>query len=68
MRLLVTPSFERVVKKLHPKQKSELDEAARLIANYPQRGQAKVVIYLVSETLQVPFIYLVVHAGLSYSR
>ncbi|WP_430232845.1 type II toxin-antitoxin system RelE/ParE family toxin [Nitrosomonas communis] len=68
MRLLVTPSFERVVKKLHPKQKSELDEAVRLIANHPQRGEAKVVIYLVSETLQVLIIYLVVHAGLSYSR
>ncbi|SDW43204.1 type II toxin-antitoxin system RelE/ParE family toxin [Nitrosomonas communis] len=68
MCLLVTPSFERVVKKLHPKQKSELDEAVRLIANYPERGEAKVVIYLVSETLQVPFFDLVVHAGLSYSR
>lgn len=68
MRLLVTPSFERVVKKLHPKQKSDLDEAVRLISNHPERGEAKVVIYVVSETLQVPFINLVVHAGLSYSR
>jgi hypothetical protein len=42
MRLLVTPSFERVVKKLHPKQKCELDEAVRLIANHPERGEAKV--------------------------
>lgn len=30
MYLLVTPSFERAVKKLHPQQKSELDEAVRI--------------------------------------
>jgi hypothetical protein len=42
MRLLVTPTFERAVKKLHPKQKSELDEAVRTIANHPEYGEAKV--------------------------
>ncbi|CAE6505784.1 RelE/StbE family addiction module toxin [Nitrosomonas nitrosa] len=42
MRLLVTPTFERAVKKLHPKQKSELDEAVRSIANHPEYGEAKV--------------------------
>ena len=42
MRLLVTPAFERAVKKLHPQQKSELDEAVRTIANHPEYGEAKV--------------------------
>lgn len=42
MRLLVTPTFERAVKKLHPKQKSELDEAVRTIVNHPECGEAKV--------------------------
>ena len=36
MRLLVTPTFERAVKKLHPQQKSDLDEAVRTIANNPE--------------------------------
>ena len=42
MRLLVTPTFERAVKKPPPKQKSELDEAVRTIANHPEYGEAKV--------------------------
>lgn len=42
MRLLVTPTFERAVKKLHPQQKSKLDEAVRTIANNPECGEAKV--------------------------
>lgn len=42
MRLLVTSAFERAVKKLHPQQKSELDEAVRTIANHPECGEAKV--------------------------
>ncbi|MBC6961630.1 MAG: type II toxin-antitoxin system RelE/ParE family toxin [Nitrosomonas sp.] len=42
MHLLVTPSFERAVKKLHPQQKSELDEAVRIIAGNPECGEAKV--------------------------
>lgn len=42
MRLLVTPTFERTVKKLHPQQKVKLDEAVRTIANAPEIGEAKV--------------------------
>lgn len=42
MRLLVTPTIERAVKKLHPQQKSKLDEAVRTIANNPECGEAKV--------------------------
>lgn len=42
MRLLVTSAFERAVKRLHPQQKSELDEAVRAIANHPECGEAKV--------------------------
>ncbi|WP_430233754.1 type II toxin-antitoxin system RelE/ParE family toxin [Nitrosomonas communis] len=42
MRLFVTPTFERAVKKLHPQQKSVLDEAVRAIANNPECGEAKV--------------------------
>jgi mRNA-degrading endonuclease RelE of RelBE toxin-antitoxin system len=42
MRLLVTPTFERTVKKLHIQQKAELDEAVRTIASAPEIGEAKV--------------------------
>ena len=42
MRLLVTPTFERTVKKLHRQHKVELDEAVRTIANAPGIGEAKV--------------------------
>ncbi|EXJ16288.1 type II toxin-antitoxin system RelE/ParE family toxin [Imhoffiella purpurea] len=42
MRLLVTPTFARAVKKLHPRQKVELDEAVRIIAQDPGIGEAKV--------------------------
>jgi len=42
MRLLVTPTFERAVKKLHRQQKSDLDEAVRAVANQPEIGEAKV--------------------------
>lgn len=42
MRLLVTPTFERTVKKLHPRQKAELDEAIRIIAGNPECGEAKI--------------------------
>ena len=42
MRLLVTPTFERTVKKLHRQQKAELDEAVRTIASTPEIGEAKV--------------------------
>jgi mRNA-degrading endonuclease RelE of RelBE toxin-antitoxin system len=42
MRILVTPTFERTVKKLHKQQKSALDEAVRTIANQPEAGASKV--------------------------
>ena len=42
MRLLVTPSFARTVKKLHPRQKADLDEAVRAIASDPGIGEPKV--------------------------
>ncbi|MBK8640103.1 MAG: type II toxin-antitoxin system RelE/ParE family toxin [Chromatiaceae bacterium] len=42
MRLLVTPTFERTVKKLHPRQKADLDEAVKMIASNAQVGEAKV--------------------------
>ena len=42
MRILVTPTFERAVKKLHNQQKAALDDAVRLIASQPETGEAKV--------------------------
>jgi mRNA-degrading endonuclease RelE of RelBE toxin-antitoxin system len=42
MRLLVTPTFTRAVKKLHGKQKADLDEAVKAIAHDPGIGGAKV--------------------------
>ncbi len=42
MRLLVTPSFVRATKKLHPPQKLELDAALRIISANPVAGEAKV--------------------------
>ncbi|MFA5598265.1 MAG: type II toxin-antitoxin system RelE/ParE family toxin [Pusillimonas sp.] len=42
MRILVTPTFERTVKKLHKQQKSALDEAVRNIATQPEAGETKV--------------------------
>ncbi len=42
MRILVTPTFERVVKKLHQQQKAALDEAVRTIADRPEVGETKV--------------------------
>lgn len=42
MRILVTPTLERSVKKLHPQQKTALDEAVRTVANQPEIGEAKV--------------------------
>jgi mRNA interferase RelE/StbE len=42
MRILVTPTFERMAKKLHRPQKAALDEAVRTIANQPEIGEAKV--------------------------
>ena len=42
MRILVTPTFVRAVKKLHPPQKAALDEAVRRVASQPSIGDAKV--------------------------
>lgn len=42
MRLLVTPTFERTVKKLHQQQKAPLDEAVHVIAAAPDIGEVKV--------------------------
>jgi mRNA-degrading endonuclease RelE of RelBE toxin-antitoxin system len=42
MRVLVTPTFERIVKKLHRQQKTTLDEAVRTIASQPEVGETKV--------------------------
>jgi mRNA-degrading endonuclease RelE of RelBE toxin-antitoxin system len=42
MRILVTPTFERAVKKLHRQQKVNLDEAVRVVASEPEIGEIKV--------------------------
>lgn len=42
MRILVTPTFERAVKKLHRQQKAGLDTAVRAIVSDTEMGEAKV--------------------------
>ncbi len=42
MRLLVTRTFERAVKKLHHRQKADLDESVRAISAVPEIGEGKV--------------------------
>ncbi len=42
MRILVTPTFERTVKKLHKQQKAVLDEAVQIISKQPDQGETKV--------------------------
>ena len=42
MRIVVTPTFQRAVKKMHRQQKAELDEVVRAIASQPAIGEAKV--------------------------
>jgi mRNA-degrading endonuclease RelE of RelBE toxin-antitoxin system len=42
MLILVTPTFVRAVKKLHPAQKSILDQTISHIANHPDAGENKV--------------------------
>jgi len=42
MRLLVTPTFARAVKKLHLRQKADLDEAVRAISDNAGIGETKV--------------------------
>lgn len=41
MRIVVTATFDRTVKKLHRQQKADLDEAVKAIANAPEIGEAK---------------------------
>jgi hypothetical protein len=41
MRLLVTASFVKATKKLHPSQKTELDAAVKMISSSPSIGEAK---------------------------
>lgn len=42
MRLVVTPTFERIAKKPHQKQKADLDQAVRDVAGQPELGELKV--------------------------
>ncbi len=42
MRILVTPTFKRTVKKLSRHQKNALDEAVRTVASQPEAGENKV--------------------------
>jgi mRNA-degrading endonuclease RelE of RelBE toxin-antitoxin system len=42
MRILITPTFERAVKKMHRQQKTVLDEAVRVIASQPDADETKV--------------------------
>lgn len=42
MKLLVTATFVRATKKLHPQQKTELDKAVRAIKTDPEIGESKV--------------------------
>jgi len=42
MRIVVTPTFARAVKKLQPSQKTALDDAVRTIAGHPEAGETKV--------------------------
>ena len=41
MRLLLTASFVRAIKKLHPQQKNDLDNALKQISLEPDIGEAK---------------------------
>ena len=42
MRLLVTATFVKATKKLHPSQKTELDTAVKVISINPSIGETKV--------------------------
>jgi mRNA-degrading endonuclease YafQ of YafQ-DinJ toxin-antitoxin module len=42
MRLLLTTSFVRAIKKLHPQQKSDLDHALKMISLDSALGEAKI--------------------------
>jgi len=42
MKILQTARFARLVKKLHPNQKKDLDSAVRFLAQMPDAGEKKV--------------------------
>ena len=42
MRLFLTASFVKAIKKLHPQQKTELDSVVRAISLDPSIGEAKI--------------------------
>ena len=42
MRILVTPTFERAVKRLHKPHKAALDEVVRAIVSQPDAGETKI--------------------------
>ena len=42
MQILLTPSFERTIKKLHANQKKSLDKAVKALASNPELGEPKV--------------------------
>ena len=46
MRILVTPTFERTVKKLHGQQKADVDAAVKAVASDISIGEEKWVILL----------------------
>lgn len=41
LQLVAMPSFRRVAKKMHPKDKAELDKAVLAVANNPELGELK---------------------------
>jgi mRNA-degrading endonuclease YafQ of YafQ-DinJ toxin-antitoxin module len=42
MRIVVSPTFSRAIKRLHGNQKADLDDAVRAVADNPLLGEAKV--------------------------
>jgi mRNA-degrading endonuclease RelE of RelBE toxin-antitoxin system len=42
MRLLLTATFAKAIKKLHPQHKNDLDQALRIISLNPAMGEAKI--------------------------
>jgi mRNA interferase RelE/StbE len=42
MRLLLTATFAKAIKKLHPQQKNDLDQALRITSLNPAMGEAKI--------------------------
>ena len=42
MRLLLTATFVKAIKKLHPQQKNDLDQALRIVSLNPAMGEAKI--------------------------